>query len=66
MLVEYQMNLTVDHKTSQASAYLMKSTDDLAQWTWLADTIFGPFDTATDVSYWLVNALVRDKALHLR
>lgn len=71
MLREFQFNLTVESNDGSAVAYLLEliSTPGTAggsQWSWVADTEFGPFDTSLDVSTWLCRELVRRKALHFR
>jgi len=65
MLVDYQMHLTIDTKTGGATAYLIKAAGANENWSWVGDTEFGPFDTASDVGSWLRARLALDKAFKL-
>lgn len=65
MLREFQFNLTVEMASGRSSAYLLEMVEG-GQWFWIADAEFGPFETAMDVSNWLVRRLVDHKALHFR
>lgn len=63
MLREFQINLTVDSASGRSTAYLMECTE-FHQWTWLADTEFGPFETTLDVANWICRALIAQRALN--
>jgi hypothetical protein len=58
---DFQLNLTIDDGTGEATAYILQREDD-AHWRWIADTVFGPFDTTLDVTRWLTRELVKAKA----
>jgi len=56
MLSEWQVNLTSDRQTGQVLAYVLED-DGQGQWRWLADQAFGPFDTAQDITSWLLRVV---------
>jgi hypothetical protein len=70
-LREFQFNLTVDEGSGGIRTYLLELEEprhphNSAQWQWIADHEFGPFDTSLDVSTWLCRELVKRKALPAR
>jgi hypothetical protein len=66
MLIEYQFHLTSDSQTGGATAYLLRMDDQDSQWEWVADTDFGPFDTTTDITTWLLRQLTQHAPRRLR
>ena len=66
MITDYQIHLSVDSQTGAATAYMIKASGLNENWSWLADTEFGPFDTSSDVGRWVGQRLALDKAFQLR
>lgn len=63
--IDYTVSLSLDTKTGDASAYIVRASEE-SQWEMLADTEFGPFDTATDIGRWVGRQLALAEARPLR
>jgi hypothetical protein len=66
VITDYQIHLSVDSATGGATAYMIKAKGEGANWEWVHDTEFGPFDTSSDVGRWVGTRLALDKAFQLR
>lgn len=51
MQLEFTLLATVDKSGNPSDAVIMK-VDDKGQFSWFADTDFGPFDTWLDLVHW--------------